>query len=300
MGIFGGSVSSFRPRYRVTDRILNSVTRATAAKELIAKVHLPPEWIANFHREAMLKTAHASTALEGSDLALADVIRLSEHGSEANSTGRQQVVNYLQVLENSATFLKDRQLTEGKVLQIHYLLTENILEKAEMGGVYRKGEPVSSVGEPADVLGPAPKAKEVPGLVRGMLKWVNSFEAERVHPVLQAGLLHHEIMRVRPFAAGNGLVARYLATLLLHWRNFDARRIFCLDEYYNADKGAYFEALKPSNVKNPDLTSWLEYYADGVAQAVIQVKDRVIALSGELNPKSAPPADFPPTTRSPL
>jgi len=300
MGIFSGSSISFKPRYRVTDRILNSVTRATAAKELIAKVHLPPEWITNFHKEAMLKTAHASTALEGSDLLLNDVVRLSEHGSEANSTGKQQVINYLQVLENSATFLKDRQLTEDKVLQIHYLLTENILEKAEMGGVYRKGEPVSSVGEPSDVLGPAPKSKDTPGMVRGLLKWVNSFEAERVHPVLQAGLVHYEIMRVRPFAAGNGLVARYLATLLLNWRNFDAKRIFCLDDYYNSDKGAYFEALKPSDVKHPDMTNWIEYYSDGVAQAVVQVKDRVLALSGELHPRSEPPLDLPPTTKSPL
>ncbi|MCX8127068.1 MAG: Fic family protein, partial [Dehalococcoidia bacterium] len=193
MGIFGGSLISFKPRYRVTDRILNSVTRATAAKELIAKVHLPPEWITNFHREAMLKTAHASTALEGSDLLLTDVMRLAERGSEANSTGKQQVINYLQVLENSATFLKDRQLTEDKVLQIHYLLTENILEKADMCGVYRKSEPVSSVGEPSDVLGKAPKAKDVRALMRGLLRWVNSFEAERVHPVPQAGLVHHEV-----------------------------------------------------------------------------------------------------------
>ncbi|MCX8125694.1 MAG: Fic family protein [Dehalococcoidia bacterium] len=300
MGIFRRSVITFRPHYRVTDRILNSVTRATAAKELIAKVRLPPEWMANFHREAMLKTAHASVALEGSDLSFTDVMRLAERGSEANSTAKQQVINYLQALESSATFLKDRQLTEDKVLQIHYLLTENILEKAEMGGVYRKGEPASSIGEPADVLGPAPKAKDVPALLRGLLKWVNSFEAERVHPVLQAGLVHYEIMRVRPFVTGNGLMARYLATLLLNWRNFDAKRIFCLDEYYTADKGAYFEALKPTDQKRPDMTGWLEYYADGVAQAVVQVKDRIVALSSELSPRPEPPVDLPPTTRSPL
>ena len=304
MGLFDKSGTSFKPRYRITDHILNSLTRATADKELIAKVHLPPEWITNFHKEAMLKTAQASASIEGHSVDPTEVHRLAASGSEADSFGKQQVLNCIQVLESSSTFLKDRQLTEDKFLQIHFLLTENALEKPEFGGVYRKTEPVSSPGQPADILWPAPKAKEVQDLVRGLLTWMNSFEAERVHPVLQAGLTHHEIMRVRPFAVGNGLLARYLAVLLLYWRNFDARRKFCLDEYYNNDRNAYFQGLKPSDPKKPDLTGWLEYYADGVVEDVTRVKDRVLALNAEINRKAEtaaePTPDISPVSRPPF
>ena len=68
-----------------------------------------------------------------------------------------------------------------------------------------------------------------------------------------------------PFIDGNGRTARVLATLILFERGFDTRRFFALDDYYDSDRIAYYDALKSVNPKTLDSTRWLEYFCEGVA-----------------------------------
>ncbi|MBM3749431.1 MAG: hypothetical protein FJW34_27040, partial [Acidobacteria bacterium] len=74
--MFNRARGLFRPNYQVTERILNNITRATASKELIHQLHLPREWLANFRREALVRSAHASAALEGNPLSYAQASRI--------------------------------------------------------------------------------------------------------------------------------------------------------------------------------------------------------------------------------
>ena len=299
----------FRPQYKVTDRILNNITRSTAAKELISQVHLPPDWIGNFKREAILKSAQASAALEGNPLGFAEVSRLVvDRQVPAQLRTKQEVLNYVHALETVDSILRERRITEERLLRVHYMLTESTLENPAESGVLRQTEVTAESVLPGEQVFPAPRAKEVPGLVKQLLTWLDSFEAEKLNALIQAGIVQYEIMRIHPFAAGNGLVARYLATVLLYIRNFDTKRLFSVDEYYSSNPSAYFAALNPSDAKNPDLTPWLEYFTDGVAQAVAAVKERVISLTSEHAPygfahipsEPEPSIEPAPETRAPL
>ena len=55
-----------------------------------------------------------------------------------------------------------------------------------------------------------------------------------------SGISHHEFVRIHPFLDGNGRTARALATLILYLKDFDTKRFFALDDYYNEDRGRYF------------------------------------------------------------
>jgi len=75
--------------------------------------------------------------------------------------------------------------------------------------------------------------------------------------------------------------ARVLATLILYLRGFDAKQFFCLDDYYDSDRPAYYRILQSVNQKTLDLTNWLEYFVEGVKVSITAVKERVIRLSSE-------------------
>lgn len=80
---------------------------------------------------------------------------------------------------------------------------------------------------------------------------------------------------------GNNRTARVLATLVLYLQGFDTKQFFCLDDYYDSDRRAYYRALQSVDQKTLDLTKWLEYFVEGVNVSMETVKERVIKLSSE-------------------
>jgi len=64
---------SFNPKYTITDKILNNLTTISSAREVIEQAYLVPKWEAKLRRQALLRSAHASTALAGNKLGLKQV-----------------------------------------------------------------------------------------------------------------------------------------------------------------------------------------------------------------------------------
>jgi Fic family protein len=96
-----------------------------------------------------------------------------------------------------------------------------------------------------------------------------------------AGIVHYEIARIHPFIDGNGRTARLLATLILYLSGFDHRRIFALDDYYDRDRKAYYAALKTAQVNKGDIAQWFEYFSDGVAYSVNEIKEAVLKVGSK-------------------
>ena len=123
--------------------------------------------------------------------------------------------------------------------------------------------------------------EDVPKSMRSLIAWLNSFEAQALDPVIDAGIAHYEFVRIHPFIDGNGRTARVLATLILYLRGFDAKQFFCLDDYYDSDRLAYYNVLQGVDQKTLDLTKWLEYFVEGVKVSIAVVKVSIVRLSSE-------------------
>jgi Fic family protein len=78
---------------------------------------------------------------------------------------------------------------------------------------------------------------------------------------------------------GNGRTARALAALILYIRDFDIKRFFTLDDYYDSDRKAYYTALKSVDRNTLDTTQWIEYFTDGVLISINEVKKKILSLS---------------------
>lgn len=117
--------------------------------------------------------------------------------------------------------------------------------------------------------------------MKALVEWLNSDTAKELDSVIEAGIAHYEFVRIHPFVDGNERTARVLATLILYLRGFDAKQFFCLDDYYDSNRQAYYRALQSVNQETLDLTIWLEYFVEGVNISIETVKYRVIRLSSE-------------------
>jgi len=273
----------FTPNFRYTDRIVRNLTFISEAKAVVLNARLVPKWEVSLRRDALLRSAHSSTAIEGNRLSLEQVSDLA-CGREVMATrkDKQEVLNYIGALEKVPELAGRSPFTKDDLLEIHKIVTRGTLEDPKDEGAFRDRQVVVGNRATGEIVFTPPLTKDVPGLIEVLLGWFNSTNAEEIDPVLEAGIIHYEMARIHPFIDGNGRTARAMASLTLYKRGFDVKRFFALDDYYDQDRPGYYEALGQVDQKSLELTGWLEYFTDGVVVSLKAVRDRVVGLSRDI------------------
>lgn len=281
----------FNPKYTISDKILNHLTKIAVGREVIERARLVPKWELSLRKEALVQAAYSSTHIEGNQLTLEEVSQLAL-GREVAAMRRdkQEVLNYLDALSHLERYGPKKSFGPTLLLKIHRDLVKQVLIRSADEGAFRNRPVV--IGHRGDegrtvVTFRPPPAKDVPNLVQNFISWLNQPKTEKINAVLVSGIAHYELVRIHPFIDGNGRSARVLATLVLFMRGFDTKRFFALDDYYDSDRIAYYDALKSVNPKTLDLTQWLEYFCEGVAFTVGRVREKIENLSrGRLHSES--------------
>lgn len=159
-------------------------------------------------------------------------------------------------------------------------MSANILRK-ERSGEYRK-EPVYVVSRTLisqKIRYTAPNHKEVPKLVMNLCKWITKAGHEQLSPIIIAGIAHAEISAIHPFIDGNGRTARLLSTLILYTDEYDFRKLFALENYYNTNRPEYYKAIhlgkNYEERAKGNLTNWLEYFTTGFLAEMELVMDKI-------------------------
>ncbi|MDD2822510.1 MAG: Fic family protein [Candidatus Daviesbacteria bacterium] len=292
----------FVAKYSITNKILKNIGIVDASREVILSSPLIPAWEAKFRKEAIERTVHHGTHLEGNKLTMEEAKEVLA-GEDVIGRDRdiQEILNYRNVLrfiDEVSTQISGSPEGSGYVvtletiLQIHKLTTDKILPE-EKSGRLRDKQVVIKNTQTGQVSYTPPPAAEVPYLLEDLINWINSEEAKEVHPVLKAGIVHYELARIHPFADGNGRTARAVATLVMFLDNYDIRKFFSFEEYFDENPMDYYLTLQAvSNqlvidTHERDLTPWLDYFVEGVAIELNRIKERVKRISADARIKDA-------------
>lgn len=278
----------YSPKFVINSKILKFIGRMEAAKEVIENAPLVPAYEAKFRQEAIIRTVHHGTHIEGNRLDSGEVAEVLEGESvEGRDRDIQEVLNYREVLKyidkKKVTSSKLQVINEKDLLKIHQLTVEKVLGK-DRAGKYRATQVVVKNSKTGEVSFTPPRSYEVKGLVSDFIGWLNSDDGRDVHPVLRAGVAHYVLAYIHPFVDGNGRTARAFATLVMFSEGYDIKKFFSLEEFFDRNAGRYYTTLQSvSNQKAPltekDLTVWLEYFCEGLAEELERVKERVKKLS---------------------
>ena len=243
-----------------------------------------PLWEKQFKEDAIIRSAYHGTHIEGNKLAKDDAKDILL-GKEVIGRPRdiQEIINYRRVIEfiDEEASKKIEKITELVIKKLHRLIVNKILNQEE--GEYRTKQVVVRNSETGEVTFRPPPPLEVPFLMREFLYWLNREDKDQIHPVIKAGIAHHQLVRIHPFIDGNGRVARVVATLILLLGGYDIRRFFSLEEYYDKDAIAYYQNLQKAS--SGDLTTWLEYFTFGASVEFEKVKDKILKLSKDVKLK---------------
>ena len=265
----------FEPQFKYTDKIVKYIAQIASAKEIISNAKIIPLYDTKLKQDALIKSSHYSTSIEGNPLNLEEVKTLINNNQKPTTKAEQEVLNYFNVLNNLNKY-SDKIITKNTILSVHKDLTKDLLKNPEYEGKFRDTRVFIGNLHTKKINYIPPDAYKVPGLIDELLDWLNN-STDEMYPVIIAGILHYELVRIHPFVDGNGRTSRLMATLILSIHKFNIDNYFTLDEYYNQDRQAYVDALKSAD-KNHDLTNWLEYFCQGVLYSIDKVKSEVLKL----------------------
>ncbi|MBU4488568.1 MAG: Fic family protein, partial [Candidatus Omnitrophica bacterium] len=200
----------FIPKYKITDKLLNNISRIMAEREVIEHSKLIPKWELSLKKEALIHSAHSSTRIEGNKLTLRQVQALAEHKEVvASAKDKQEVLNYLKALDLIPKYVA-KKIDTSLVLTIHKTVTGGTLRDPKYCGAFRDrqvyvGKRVFDGTQFKEVVEyMPPPTKDVPRLTEDFLEWFNSGRTKDINPVILAGIVHYEIARIHPFIDGNG------------------------------------------------------------------------------------------------
>jgi len=133
----------FKPNFKYTNKIVKNLTAITASRTFIMNARLIPKWEVKLRREATLKSAHSSTAIEGNTLSLGEVSNLAAgRDIMVSRKDKQEVLNYLKALGMLPDFAKRNPFTVKDFLKIHKIVTDKTLENPSDEGVLRSRDSV--------------------------------------------------------------------------------------------------------------------------------------------------------------
>ena len=258
----------YEPQFTISPRLLSLVEVIAALRERILGAAVELSWIPALQKDTRTRNGHASTAIEGNPLTL-EQVRALEEGRElvaSDPRSTREVLNYFAGLRYVEKQARKRVIRHEDLFKLHRILAESVMDQG-LAGSYRTIQ--VRVGRHCP-----PRAVDVSGLMFELLEWWNKQSTE-LSPVLSSAILHYRFEDIHPFADGNGRTGRALALWELYRRGFDSHHIFSVDEYYWEDRPSYYTALNTVRVAGGDLTSWLEYCAEGVRQTLEKVWLRV-------------------------
>lgn len=272
----------YSPKFIISNKILRNIGVIEAAKEIIDHAPLLPYYEKQFRQDALVRTVHFGTHIEGNELNFNQAEKvLAGQDVVARERDIQEVINYRKAMEYISEFkiLNFKfKMTEGVLQDIHKI-TVNKLLPVERCGEFRKTQVVVKNSSTGQVSFRPPIAVIVPVQIRELLAFINNLEEQDIHPVLRSGIVHYELVRIHPFIDGNGRVARALSTLILFLEGYDIRKFFSLEEYFDSDSQRYYEALQSVAKNGQDLTKWLEYFTEGLAIELAKIKEKVEKIS---------------------
>ncbi len=184
-------------------------------KKLDSKRPISKETLKSLEESINLEWTYNSNGIEGNTLTL----RETQVVLEGITVGGKSIKEHLEAInhEKAILYLNDlvkekNPITEWNIKSVHQLILKDI--DNENSGRYRR-ENVAIKGAtpiPPDYL-------KVPEL---MEKLVLSYENWNVyHPIIQAALLHGELVKIHPFVDGNGRTSRLLMNLDLMNHGFN-------------------------------------------------------------------------------
>ncbi|MFR3312844.1 MAG: Fic family protein [Alphaproteobacteria bacterium] len=266
---------AFSPKYTVTAQMLANLAKIEVIKQQFENQPISPQLLLSLRESAKVATIHYSTQIEGNRLTGKEVAEaLKGRKLPQREKDEQEVKAYYKAWNAmEEAVVANRSFDEKLIANIH-----SLVEASKSIIPYRDNQNAIYDSETGAKIYLPPEAKDVPEMMQDFCQWVQN--AGNLPVPLVAGIVHYQFVTIHPYYDGNGRTARLLTSFIMRKGGYGLKGIYSLEEYYAKDLIRYYDALQTHPHHNyyygrheADITSWLEYFIAGVADAFAKVNE---------------------------
>lgn len=255
------------PKFSFTLKIVNTIAMIERLYGQLLTEKLIPSLSLKLARENQVLATHYSTSIEGNPLSPLDVTNIILGDKIPVTKSEKEVKNYFSVLNTIFILARKKEpITTEFTKKLHHELMMGIEQKDL--GEFRNGPVFVGHKTKIEIVvkhnPPVHSRTEIEKALNEIYAWTQ--KEKDIHPLIRAGILHHQFAYIHPFFDGNGRLARILTAYFLLLQNYEIPRYFILDDYYDIDRQFYSDSLHSADEK-PE-TGWLEYFLEGIAHSL--------------------------------
>jgi Fic family protein len=132
---------------------------------------------------------------------------------------------------------------------------------------------------------PFHKAAQIESALKNVYDWLT--HQDDIHPLIKAGIFHHEFAYIHPFFDGNGRIGRLLIALQLVDSDILTKPTLYLSAFFEKNRNSYYDSLTMVR-QTHNLEQWVKFFLNGVidtANAGISTFKKVISLRQQYEDK---------------
>ena len=224
------------------------------------------------------REAVESVLIEGADLELEDLFRLSDIDRGETTTDLREGLNYEEAVREGA----DRVVEAGDISvelihNFHQTIMAGVRDEGDETGRFRSQPVHIPPPEPhrAPFIPPAPS--RIPGLMDNLVTYIK--QGGPYHDLVDLGIVHYQFETIHPYGDGNGRLGRLLITLQLIQQGYLSDPYLYPSAYFNEHKIEYVKLLRAVS-EDGAWEQWLHFFVDGLRQQAADAVARTDEIRG--------------------
>ena len=254
-------------------RMLHEVDRDTSGR-----IELPADVVTTDSRNrylvnSLIEEAITSSQLEGAATTRRVAKEMLRSGRQPRDRSERMIVNNYRAMEFVRELVRE-DLSVPMLLELQRILTEDTLDEPGAVGRFRLPSDHVYVVDQRDgtVLHEPPDANEIGERVERLFRFANATDdADFVHPVVRAILLHFMIGYDHPFVDGNGRTARALFYWAMAKFGYWMTEFLSISTIIRKAPAQYARAYVLSETDDNDVTYFLDYNLRVVLRSIRQL-----------------------------
>ncbi|MEZ4917359.1 MAG: Fic family protein [Chitinophagales bacterium] len=169
--------------------------------------------------------------------------------------------------------IKDKDLSEELLLNIHKLITNSTLDNKNEEGKFRESNEIHVVNSvTGEIAHTPPDYTELKKLIKDLCTFFNKENATFIHPIVKASIIHFLIGWIHPFVDGNGRTARALFYWYMLKKGYWLTEFLSISRIIKDSKKQYENAFIYTELDNNDMGYFISYQLKTMQKAFESLK----------------------------
>jgi Fic family protein len=232
----------------------------------------------------IMKEANKSSRIEGTQTEMDEALMDVDQINPEKRDDWQEVQNYVQAMNQALTSLEKLPLSNRLLKDTHAILLQGVRGERKIPGDYRTSQNWIGGSSLQDAVFIPPHQNELDELMADLENFWHNDEIDVPH-LIRIAISHYQFETIHPFLDGNGRIGRLLITLYLVSHSMLSKPSLYLSDYFEKNKGAYYDALTTVRASN-NLLHWIKFFLVAVittAEKGQETFKNILALKNEVD-----------------